>query len=457
TVAGSYTVAVAVAGGSNPTGSFSLTNLPDVPHSIVLAGDNQSTIVNTAFGSPLVVTVLDQYGNAVGSGYSVTLTAPNIGASGLFSNNAVTITLTTDALGQVSDLFTANTVAGSYTVAVAVAGGSNPTGSFSLTNLPDVPHSIVLSGDNQSTIVNTAFGSPLVVTVLDQYGNAVGAGYTVTLTAPGSGASISGSNTLTLTTNASGQASASVSANTVAGSYTVAVAVAGGSNPTGSFSLTNLAAAPANITVSGGGQSTQVNTAFGNQIVVTVTDQYGNPVPGVTVVFFLPTAGASGTLSGGITGVTNAAGQVVKTLTANTVAGTYNIGVVAVGGVNPSVWVGPLTNTPGPLAQISFLVAPPTTVTANTPISPPVRVILKDQYGNRILQGGVQVRLWLVRPNNTVSPNLSGGPRTVTTNVNGLARFLNLVVTQPGNYKWRVRVIGQPIPAILSSTFTVTP
>ncbi|MCS7023145.1 MAG: Ig-like domain-containing protein, partial [Gemmataceae bacterium] len=178
-----------------------------------------------------------------------------------------------------------------------------------------------------------------------------GAGYNVTLTAPSSGASGVFSNnaaTITLTTNAFGQVSNNFIANTVAGSYGVGVQVSGGSNPTGSFSLTNLAAAPANITVSGGGQSTQVNTAFGNQIVVTVTDQYGNPVPGVTVVFFLPTAGASGTLSGGITGVTNAAGQVVKTLTANTVAGTYNIGVVAVGGVNPSVWVGPLTNTPGP-------------------------------------------------------------------------------------------------------------
>ena len=46
----------------------------------------------------------------------MTFTAPSSGASGLFSNSTATISGTTDASGQVSEAFTANTKAGSYSV-----------------------------------------------------------------------------------------------------------------------------------------------------------------------------------------------------------------------------------------------------------------------------------------------------------------------------------------------------
>jgi hypothetical protein len=65
----------------------------------------------------------------------------------------------------------------------------------------------------------------------------------------------------------------------------------------------------------------------------------------VTVTFALPGSGASGTLSGGNTGVTDANGQVTKTLTANATAGTYSITVTASGGSNPSATISNLTNT----------------------------------------------------------------------------------------------------------------
>jgi len=268
---------------------------------------------------------LDQYGNAVGSGHTVTFAPPGSGASASFAGG---LTYTTDALGQVvvntgaADAVTANTVAGTYSVGVSVSGGSNPTGTLSLTNLPDVPDSITISGGGQSTVVNTAFANPITVTVLDQYGNAVGSGYTVTFDPPpGSGASANFPGG-PFTTNASGQVSVTPTANTVAGTYTVNVSVSGGSDPTGTFSLTNLPGAPNSITISGGGQSTVVNTAFGGSITVTVLDQYGNPVgSGYTVTFAPPGSGASANFPGGPF-TTNASGQVSVTPTANTVAGT---------------------------------------------------------------------------------------------------------------------------------------
>jgi hypothetical protein len=327
--------------------------------------------------------------------------------------------------------------------------------------LPDVPNSITISGGGQSTVVNTAFANPITVTVLDQYGNAVGSGHTVTFAPPGSGASASFAGGLTYTTDASGQvvvntgAADAVTANTVAGTYSVGVSV--NSDPTGTFSLTNLPGAPASVVVdSGGNQSTTVNTAFSTPIQITVQDAFGNPVPNSPVAFFLPSVGASGTLTGGSAGFTDANGQIIKTLTANTVAGTYSIVVQVVGGANPTAVISSLTNLPGPVAQIAYLAPVPSPVLVNSPIKPPVRVILQDQYGNRVYQSGVQVRLTLRKANNTNSPNLLGGPKTVTTNANGLARFVGLTITAPGTYKFRARVLNiSGIPVILSNPFQV--
>jgi ELWxxDGT repeat protein len=214
---------------------------------------------------------------------------------------------------------------------------------------------------------------------------------------------------------------------------------------------------PVSLTIiSGGSQSTAVNTAFNNQIKVKVLDQYNIPVPNSPVAFFLPSGGASGTLSGGSAGFTDANGEITKTLTANTVAGTYSIVVQAVGGANPTAVISNLTNQPGPVAQIAYLAPVPSPVLVNSPITPPVRVILQDQYGNRVYQSGVQIRLSLRKANNTHSPNLLGGPVTVTTNANGLARFVGLRITAPGTYKFRAQVLNiSGIPVILSNPFQV--
>ncbi|MEJ5275770.1 MAG: hypothetical protein WHU94_07670 [Thermogemmata sp.] len=63
-------------------------------------GNNQSTTVSNSFGTPLVVQVLDQFGEPM-EGVSATFTAPSNGASALFGGNS-TITVTTDANGQAS-------------------------------------------------------------------------------------------------------------------------------------------------------------------------------------------------------------------------------------------------------------------------------------------------------------------------------------------------------------------
>jgi hypothetical protein len=92
--------------------SFSLTNTG--PTVTANGGTPQTAAVGKAFTTALAVK-LTQNGAPV-SGAIVMFMAPASGASGSFSNGAATLSVTTDGSGSASTTFTANTVAGTYTV-----------------------------------------------------------------------------------------------------------------------------------------------------------------------------------------------------------------------------------------------------------------------------------------------------------------------------------------------------
>ncbi|MBE9028474.1 CHAT domain-containing protein [filamentous cyanobacterium LEGE 11480] len=319
TVAGSYTVNLGIASNAS-IGSVSLTNTPDVPNQIaVLNGNNQSTVVNTAFANPLQFAVTDQFGNPIPF-ESVGISVPGSGASATAANgfDLNALLFVTDNSGQATVNLDANTIAGSYTVGLTSGSLSNNT---TLTNLPDVPDQLVVNnGDNQSSVVNTAFANPLQVTVTDQFGNAV-PGATVNVNLPGTGASAN-AGAIALTTDGLGQATTALTANTVAGNYPVGLTAGSANN---SLNLTNLPDAPAQLNLlNGNGQSTLVNTAFAEDLLVQVTDQYGNLLPDVTVTFTAPATGSSTTVTS-FSMQTNAAGQGQAAIVANGVAGTYQL------------------------------------------------------------------------------------------------------------------------------------
>jgi hypothetical protein len=300
------------------------------------AGAGQAAQVGTAFAQPLVVTVTDANGFPV-SGVSVTFTAPSSWAGGTFPGGQTTITATISGNGQVSESFTADTVAGSYAVTATVAGVGTGA-AFGLANTAGAPAAItVTSGSGQSATVATGFALPLVATVTDQFGNPV-AGASVTFTAPASGAGGTFSNglaTITAATAANGQASVTFTSNTLAGSYQV-TATADGVSTAALFSLTNQAGPAALLSVvQGSGQSAKVNAAFAVPLEVLVTDKYGNAVSGVQVTFTAPTNGASGTFSGGVTSVsvttTSSGVALAPTFTAGSKKGTYKVKASAKG------------------------------------------------------------------------------------------------------------------------------
>ena len=99
----------------------------------IVSVSNQSTNRGAAFANPLVVQLKDSFGNVV-VGTSVTFTAPPptpSQATGTFSNSSNTITVASDANGQASEAFTANSTGGQYNI--SVSAGTN-TVNFTLLN-----------------------------------------------------------------------------------------------------------------------------------------------------------------------------------------------------------------------------------------------------------------------------------------------------------------------------------
>jgi hypothetical protein len=89
-------------------------------------------------------------------------------------------------------------------------------------------------------------------------------------------------------------------------------------------------------------QSATVNTAFAHALAVTVKDPGNNPVPGLTVLFTLPAAGASGTFPGAAltaAATTNASGIATSPLvTANATIGSFSATATAAGVAVPATF-----------------------------------------------------------------------------------------------------------------------
>jgi hypothetical protein len=332
------TLAGGAAAATGEPGGGSGSNCPATtsPDAMTLVGGTpQTATLNSAYASGLQVALTNTGGCAVTSGAAgtpVTFTAPSSGASGVFSASGTnTITVGADSSGTVSaPTFTANGIAGSYTVTASSQYG---TVTFSLTNTAaGTPAQLVaVSPLKQTATVTGNYRRVLEVQVLDGDGNPVaGASVTFTLTtstgsstcgtssgaggAGAAGASFAGGGTsASATTNASGVANSPLfTANSTAGSFTATAAVSGkepsggsgkensGASPSDaatpvSFSLSNLAGKPTKLATGvGSTQSTPAGTPFPIRLAVTATDSQGNRVPGALVSFAAPTAGPGG-------------------------------------------------------------------------------------------------------------------------------------------------------------------
>jgi hypothetical protein len=294
------------------------------------------------------------------------------------------VTATTDGNGNASFSTTAGVElgAGTYVSATATDLTANATSEFSRgLAVGSAPWTITAAaGTLQSARVATAFAARLQATVRDSVGAPV-SGVVVTFSAPASGPSGSfsggGLSFSGITDNNGAVTAPDFTANTVAGGpYLVSASVSGVAPAT--FSLTNIPGDPASITATAGTpQSTTINTTFATALKATVRDAFGNPVPGVSVTFIVPTDGPGAQFTGNPVVPTDANGTATAPpLTANGNAGEYTV-VANVTGLAPAQFN--LRNTVGAADAVTPLTGTtPQTTTVNTAFGTRLKVIVKS-------------------------------------------------------------------------------
>ena len=202
----------------------------------IVQGNSQSGTPGQQLPIALKVQVTDSFGNILPN---VPVTWSVLTAGGVTLTNVFN---TTDVNGNASALATLGNVAGNAQVKVT-AGSVSAT--FTLTvNIPSAGIQKI-SGDSQTTLINTAFPAPVVVEVVDAKGNPVN-GVQVTFTVTSGSASVV---TPSATTGANGQASTTVNAGSTSGPIVVTAA---SSTFSVNFLLASRLPGPTNVTFTNG-------------------------------------------------------------------------------------------------------------------------------------------------------------------------------------------------------------
>jgi hypothetical protein len=134
---------------------------------------------------------------------------------------------------------------------------------------------------------------------------------------------------------------------------------------------------------------------------------------------------------------------------APTTAGSYTLLVEAADPALsiPSVLYN-VTVHPGPAAKLAFTQQPPSTITSGQTVA--VAVTIQDQYGNTVTAPAQNINL---SPAGSTGWSITGS----VSPVNGVATF-SVPVTSSGSVTGaKIQAIGANLPAVFSSSFSITP
>ena len=325
-----YTVTASVSGLSSVTFTVTATEPPRAATLEQGSGDGQTGETGHHLTDPLIVTVLDQYGNPL-SGVTVSFSVTP--TDGVLSPASVD----TDSDGEASTLLQLGGTVGEYIVTANVPGVSSVTFTATATAPPPPPPPArvattleKVSGDSQSAVTNHYLTDPLIVKVLDQDSAALSGVEVSFSVSPNDGVL----RPTSATTDADGQASTALQLGSTAGTYTVTASAAG---ITQRVTFTATATEPPRSTtlrkISGDYQEKEAYQHLPNPLVVKVLDQYGAALPDATVSFSVnPSVGVLSPASA----TTDADGQASTILRFGKTTGTYTV-TVAAAGVTQSV------------------------------------------------------------------------------------------------------------------------
>ena len=286
----------------------------------VVSGGNQSGTVFTDI--PLQFQATDPYSGAPIAGLAVNFS--DGGKGGTFDPS----TATTDNSGNAPTTYTLPKKAGSYAIAASAPGLASA--STSETAVPGAPTKLAVKTGNQQTgAAGTVLPAELSARVVDQYGNGVPA-VSVSMEDGNAGGVFSPN---PCASDSSGLTHVQYQLPTKAGTYSPKAHV---NSLTVKFVEYSVAGPAANIAATGGNnQTAPAGTQLPQALTVVVTDQYGNPVPGLGVTF--DDGGAGGQFSSNPV-TTDSSGTASDIYTLPSAPGTINITATVSGVGTPATF-----------------------------------------------------------------------------------------------------------------------
>jgi sugar lactone lactonase YvrE len=283
----------------------------------VVSGSGQSAAIGAAFTSPLVVKVLDSYGNPV-SGATVVFTPPSSGASAALSTAAAT-----GANGETSTTATANGTASAtaYDVSASVSGASSPA-LFALTNKQA---STTLTVTPSATAL--AYGQPVTISASIAPASAGGS------TPTGSVTFYDGATALSPNATVANAAASDAIQVPAVGSHSYAAKYLGDTNfaaSTQTVATSTVQVSKASSTLAGPASAATVSYGTGGSIAVTIAGQFagaGIATPTGSIGYAINGTSISGTGT-----ITNGAATIPVPSTL--AAGNYTVAVTYGGDSN---------------------------------------------------------------------------------------------------------------------------
>lgn len=399
---------------------------------VTVSGDGQTAAVGTALAQPFVVQVQSATGAPVPN-QTVTFGAAN-------GSSVAPTTATTDANGRAQTVPTLGNTVGTYGFTATVAT-FNTTISATATVGAAATISVV-SGDAQTDTIQKTLQNPLVVKVVDRFGNP-NAGVTVNWARTAGAGAVSAATT---TTDANGQTSVRYTLGAAAGAEAISASVAG-VTAAATFSATALPKPASIALLSGDGQTGIIGKPLATQLAFKVLDTQGNPSPNVVVTFQATVGGGSLAPS---QATSDATGVVKTTWTLGTIVGAQTMTASATGLTGSPVSVSATGITP-PAVGLQF-VQQPTQVAAGVAIAPAVTVRAIDADGNPVpsFAGAVSIAIEA-----NPGQGVLGGTLTRTA-VSGVATFNDLTVSNVGN-GYTLAATSGVLTRVVSTAFTVLP
>ena len=223
-VAGTFAVSAAAASLSL-NGSAEVAFIADASSAqLIIETSSDATIANGTDRHPVTLKVEDAQGNALTSVHNVTLEVPADGP--LFSNNAATLSTSTDSNGELEVPLT-STVAGTFTVSARL--GSDTPVSVQVRFAADASTArLVIETSSDATTANGTDSHPVTLKVEDAQGNALAGVRAVRLDVPTAGPLFSnGGVSLSANTDSNGELEVPLTS-LVAGTFAVSARLGSG-------------------------------------------------------------------------------------------------------------------------------------------------------------------------------------------------------------------------------------